>query len=161
MTTEKIKSIKELAKIIRGLKKNKKIITTNGIFDIMHIGHLRYLQKSKSMGDILVVGINSDSSTKNLKGEKRPINNENERAEILSGLSCIDYVTIFNEKTPEKFLAQIKPNIHVKGGDYSLNQIAEKRVVEENGGKVVLLPLVEGYSTTNLINKIIKIYKEQ
>ena len=156
---KKIINIKELKDIVEKLKKeSKKIVTTNGVFDILHIGHIRYLQEAKKLGDILIVAINSDSSTKKLKGPKRPLNNENDRAEALAALECVDYVTIFNEEDPIKILGQIKPNIHAKGGDYDISQIIEKDAVEKNNGKVVLISKVGGYSTTDFINRIIKVY---
>ena len=156
----KIKSINELKKVIDELKRqNRKIVTTNGVFDILHIGHIRYLKEAKKLGDILIVAINSDSSTKKIKGPKRPLNNENDRAEALAALECVDYVTIFNEENPIKILGVIKPDIHVKGSDYSINQVIEKDAVEKNNGKVVLIPKVEGYSTTDFISKIVDLYK--
>ena len=159
MTNEKIKTISELKHISEELRnQNKKIVTTNGVFDILHIGHIRYLQEAKKLGDILIVAVNSDFSTKRIKGPKRPLNNEKDRVEALAALECVDYVAIFNEENPIKILEQIKPNIHVKGGDYDINQIIEKDTVEENKGKVVLIPKVKDYSTSNLINKIIKAY---
>src|SRR3989344_3514302 len=137
---QKIKKINELKKIVAELRaKGKKIITTNGVFDILHIGHIRYLQEAKKLGDVLILAINSDSSTKKIKGPKRPLNNENDRAEALAALECVDYVTIFNEENQIKILQEIKPNIHVKGGDYDISQIIEKGVVEKNGGKVILI----------------------
>lgn len=158
--TQKIKTIKELKDISEKLRnQNKKVITTNGVFDILHIGHIRYLKEAKKLGDVLIVGINSDSSVKRIKGPERPLNNEKDRAEALAALKCVDFVTIFNEETPIKILEQIKPNIHVKGGDYNINQIIEKDIVEKNNGKIVLIPEVKGYSTTDLINKIIGAYK--
>lgn len=158
----KIKTINELEDISEKLRnQNKKIVTTNGVFDIIHIGHIRYLKEAKKLGDILIVAINSDPSTKKIKGPKRPLNNENDRAEALAALECVDYITIFNEENPIKVLKQIKPNIHVKGGDYNMNQIIEKATVEENKGKVKLIPEVEGYSTTDFINKIIEVYKDK
>tara|TARA_Y100000310_G_scaffold34634_1_gene32798 strand:- start:10 stop:513 length:504 start_codon:yes stop_codon:yes gene_type:complete len=159
MTNEKIKTISELKDISEELRnQNKKIVTTNGIFDILHIGHIRYLQEAKKLGDVLIVAVNSDFSTKRIKGPKRPLNNEKDRVEALAALECVDYVAIFNEENPIKILEQIKPNIHVKGGDYDMNQIIEKDAVEKNNGKVVLIPKVKDYSTSNLINKIIKAY---
>jgi len=149
-----------LKKTVENLKnQNKKIVTTNGVFDILHIGHMRYLQEAKKLGDILIAAVNSDSSTKKIKGPKRPLNNENDRAEALAALECVDYVIIFNEENPMKILGIIKPNIHVKGGDYDINRIIEKDIVEKNNGKVVLIPKVKGYSTTDFINRIIKVYE--
>ena len=159
MTNEKIKTISELKDISEELRnQNKIVITTNGVFDILHIGHIRYLQEAKKLGDVLIVAVNSDFSTKRIKGPKRPLNNEKDRVEALAALECVDYVAIFNEENPIKILEQIKPNIHVKGGDYDMNQIIEKDAVEKNNGKVVLIPKVKDYSTSNLINKIIKAY---
>jgi rfaE bifunctional protein nucleotidyltransferase chain/domain len=158
----KIKTINQLDAISKKLRnENKKVITTNGVFDILHIGHIRYLQESKKLGDILIVGINSDSSVKRIKGPKRPLNNENDRAETLAALECVDYVAIFTESDPIIFLQAIKPNIHVKGGDYDMSKIIEKDTVEGNNGKVKLIPEIGGYSTTNYINKIIDAYKDK
>ena len=157
----KIKTINELKDIAEKLKNhNKKIITTNGVFDIIHIGHIRYLQEAKKLGDVLIIGINSDTSVKRIKGQERPINNENDRAEALAALQCVDYVTVFTENDPIILLKAIKPNIHVKGGDYNMSQIIEKDTVEENGGVVKLIPEVGGYSTTNHINKVMELYKD-
>ncbi len=150
-------SLKRTVETLR--KKNKKIVTTNGVFDILHIGHIRYLKEAKKLGDILIVAINSDSSTKKLKGPKRPLNNEKDRAEALAALECVDYVSVFNEENPIKILEMIKPNIHAKGGDYNISQIIEKDCIEKNKGKIVLIPKVEGYSTTDFIKKIIDVYK--
>lgn len=159
--TQKIKTINELKNISEKIRnQNKKVITTNGVFDILHIGHIRYLQEAKKLGDVLIVGINSDSSVKRIKDPKRPLNNENDRAEAIAALECVDYVTIFNEDNPIIFLKAIKPNIHVKGGDYDMTKIIEKDTVEENKGEVKLIPEVGGYSTTNFINKIIDLYKD-
>ncbi|MDP3766365.1 MAG: D-glycero-beta-D-manno-heptose 1-phosphate adenylyltransferase [Nanoarchaeota archaeon] len=151
----KIKTIEEIKRISEELKnQNKKIVTTNGVFDILHVGHIRYLQKAKSMGDVLIVAVNSDESVKKIKGPKRPLNNQNDRAEVLAALRCINYITIFNEESPINTLEKIRPDIHVKGGDYGIGQIVEKKTVEKNGGKVVLVGIEKGYSTTSLIDKI-------
>jgi len=147
--------INELVKEIETLKQQgKKVVSTNGCFDILHVGHVRYLQKSASLGDILVVYLNSDRSVKALKGDSRPLNNENDRAEVLAGLGCVDYVVIFDEDTPVNFIAQVKPDIHTKGGDYDVNNLPEAKVVMENGGKLEFINFVEGKSTTNIINKM-------
>src|SRR3989338_1553071 len=157
---KKIKNISELKKIVAELKsRNKKIVTTNGVFDILHIGHIRYLKEAKKLGGILIAAINSDSSTKKLKGPKRHLNNENDRAEALAALECVDYVTVFNEENPIKILGIIKPNIHAKGCDYDISQIIEKAAVEKNNGKVVLIPKVRGYSTTDFIKKIVDLHR--
>ena len=162
MSKEKIKALEELKEIVKELKKqNKIIITTNGVFDILHLGHIKYLQEAKKLGDVLIVAINSDDSVKQIKGPERPINSEQSRAEVLATLSFVDYIIIFNETDPVKILSEIKPTIHVKGGDYNIDEIIEKDIVEKNNGKIVLIPEIKGYSTTDLINKIIKNYKKQ
>ncbi|MFH0702391.1 MAG: D-glycero-beta-D-manno-heptose 1-phosphate adenylyltransferase [bacterium] len=141
-----------LLEIINKLKKEKKIIvTTNGCFDIIHIGHIRYLREAKALGDILIVGLNTDRSVKNLKGPTRPINQEKNRAEVLASIISVDYTVLFDEDTPVELLSKIKPNIHVKGGDYNLKNLPEAETVQKTGGKVVFIPLIEGESTTNII----------
>lgn len=132
----------------------KKVVFTNGCFDILHVGHLRYLEEAKMFGDILVIGVNSDASVKRLKGDKRPIVPEDERAEMLLGLKCVDYVVIFEEDTPVELLGDIKPDIHVKGGDYTKDRLPEAEIVEKNGGKVEIVSLIKGKSTTNIVKKI-------
>lgn len=134
--------------------RNKKIVFTNGCFDILHIGHIRYLQAASRLGDILIVGVNSDSSIKRLKGSERPINSEEDRVEMLSTLGFVDYVTIFNDDTPLNLIKKIQPDILVKGGDYIDEHIVGAKEVEDRGGKTVLLPYVEGRSTTNIIERI-------
>lgn len=152
---DKIKNISQLKKIVNDLKKqNKKIVFTNGCFDILHIGHVRYLQSAKKLGDILVVGLNSDKSVKKLKGEKRPVFPQDVRAEILSSLWFVDYVIIFDEDTPEKLILELKPDIQAKGGDYKIEDIPERKTVESYGGRVVILPFEKGYSTTEIIKKL-------
>ena len=143
------------AKLIEELKlQGKKVVFTNGCFDILHVGHLRYLNEAKKQGDILIVGVNSDSSVRQLKGEDRPINNEIDRAEMLSGLKAVDFTVIFEELTPIETLEKLKPSIHVKGGDYDKNKLPETATVEKNGGEVRILSFVEGKSTTNIVKKI-------
>lgn len=142
---------------LRSKNKDLVIVATNGCFDILHIGHIRSLQKAKSLGDILVVGINNDSSVRKLKGEERPINKENERAEVLAALSCVDYVSIFQELTAENFLEQFKPNIYVKGDEYNINNLPEAPVVKKYGGKIIKIPMISGISTTETIRKLKKI----
>lgn len=147
---------KELAiEILETAKKDgKKVVFTNGCFDILHRGHVTYLNEAKRQGDILVVGVNSDASVKKLKGESRPINSEYDRAFVLDGLKAVDYTVIFGEDTPEDLIACLKPSVHVKGGDYKKEDLPETKIVESYGGKVVILNFVEGKSTTNIINKI-------
>ncbi|MBI2101425.1 D-glycero-beta-D-manno-heptose 1-phosphate adenylyltransferase [Candidatus Woesearchaeota archaeon] len=157
MTKNKIKTISQLAHISLKLKRqNKKIVTTNGVFDILHLGHVKCLEAAKRLGDVLIVGVNTDASVKKIKGDKRPVNGEKSRIGVLAGLESVDYVFLFGEKDPRKWLGKIKPNVHAKAGDYKLNEIIEKDVVEKNGGKVALIPVLKGHSTTSLINKILK-----
>ena len=148
-----IEHLQHKIEFLRSKKPDSKIVATNGCFDILHIGHVRSLQKAKSLGDILLVGLNSDSSVKKLKGNNRPINNEKDRAEILAALSCIDFVSIFNEDTAEKFLEIVKPNIYVKGGEYSVDILPEAKIVKKYGGQIVLVPMLPGLSTTKIIEK--------
>jgi len=141
--------------LIEKLKsQNKKVVFTNGCFDILHVGHLRYLTEAKKQGDVLIVGVNSDDSVKRLKGDTRPINGENDRAEMLCGLKPVDYTVIFKEDTPERLIEELQPSIHVKGGDYTKDQLPETKIVESYGGEVRILSFVEGKSTTNILNKI-------
>lgn len=139
-------------------KVNKKIVFTNGCFDILHVGHVRYLKEAKKLGDILVVGLNSDSSVNKIKGEKRPIVNEKERAEILLSLEAVDYVVIFEEETPFKLIKKINPDILVKGGDWKEEDIVGSDIVRKKGGTVKSISYIEGKSTTNIIEKITKRY---
>ena len=145
----------EIINIVReGQKNGKTYVTTNGCFDILHVGHVRYLQKTKTFADNLIIMLNSDISVKALKGDNRPINNELDRAEILSSLSCVDYVVLFNEKSPAKLLEDIKPDIYTKGADYTLETLPEREIVLKNNIKVEFIDFVEGKSTTNVIKKI-------
>ena len=145
---------KNIGNVVTTLKaEGKKIVFTNGCFDILHVGHVRYLKEAKALGDILILGLNSDCSVKSLKGSNRPINNESDRAEVLSALKAIDYVVIFDEKTAENIVGEIKPDIYAKGGDYSIDTLPEAKIVAEHGGKTVLLQLVDGKSSTNIINR--------
>ena len=141
---------------LRSKNKNLVVVATNGCFDILHIGHIRSLQKAKTLGDILIVGVNNDSSVKRLKGDNRPINNESERTEILAALACIDFITIFSEETAVNFLEQIKPDIYVKGEEYNLDNLPEALLVKKYGGKTVQLPMIPGISTTKVIERLKK-----
>lgn len=159
---EKIKEREVLCKIVDGLRREgKRIVFTNGCFDLLHVGHVRYLEQSKALGDVLVVGINSDPSVRQLKGSLRPIMPVDERAEILSGLGCVDYVTIFEEPTPLELIKRINPNILVKGSDWTREEVVGREVVEAQGGKVILLPLVEGSSTSRIIETILKRHEKK
>jgi len=152
---EKLVEKNKIQAVLAELKKqNKKIVMTNGCFDILHAGHVRYLKESKKFGDILVVGLNSDSSVKALKGPSRPINGELDRAEVLSGLESVDYVVLFDEISPAKLLEEIKPDIYTKGADYTVDTLPEAKTVLAYGGKIEFIKLVEGRSTTKIIDKI-------
>ncbi len=143
-----------LFKVIEELKKNQnKIVFTNGCFDILHRGHIEYLAKGKELGDILIVAVNSDESVRKLKGNNRPINKLEDRMFLLASLSFVDYVTSFAETTPIEIIKIIKPHIHIKGGDYSIQKLPEREIVEFYGGKVYIIPLIEGYSTTKILSK--------
>ena len=145
----------EIVNIVReGQKGGKTYAATNGCFDILHVGHVRYLQKTKNLADFSIVMLNSDKSVKLIKGETRPINNQNDRAEILTALCCVDYVVLFEEKSPAELLEKIKPDIYTKGADYTLETLPEREIVERNGIKVEFIEFVQGKSTTNIINKI-------
>lgn len=132
----------------------KRVVFTNGCFDILHVGHIRYLQEAAKLGDVLIVGLNSDASVKRLKGPERPVNGEKDRAELLCALGFVDHVVIFEEDTPYALIEKLQPDVLVKGGDYRPEEVVGKDLVEANGGRLVLLPFVEGHSTTNIIEKL-------
>jgi D-beta-D-heptose 7-phosphate kinase/D-beta-D-heptose 1-phosphate adenosyltransferase len=156
----KIKTVQELRPLLDILRATgKKIVFTNGCFDIIHTGHTRYLAIARSFGDLLVVAVNSDASVRIIKGDKRPINAEAERAETLAALESVDFVTIFDEPDPHKVISALQPDVLVKGGDWSIEKIIGRDVVEARGGRVVNVPYVEGASTTGIIEKILKNYK--
>jgi D-beta-D-heptose 7-phosphate kinase/D-beta-D-heptose 1-phosphate adenosyltransferase len=158
---QKIKKREELLRIAKDLRaKGKRIVFTNGCFDLLHIGHVRYLEEAKALGDVLVVGVNSDASVRKLKGPKRPILPEGERTEILSGLGCIDYITLFDEIDPLKLITSLRPNVLVKGGDWTKEQIVGREVVEKSGGEAVIIPFIQGASTSNLIETILERYEK-
>lgn len=145
----------DLQPLLKKLRaEGKTIVTTNGCFDILHVGHVRYLEETKKFGDILIVALNSDASVRRLKGEGRPINNEMDRAEVLNGLKSVDYVVLFDEDSPADLLAQIKPDVHTKGADYTVETLPEAKIILENGGRLEFIKFVEGKSTTNTIKKI-------
>ena len=135
---------------------DKKVVFTNGCFDILHAGHIDLLQKAKELGDILVVGLNSDESIKRIKGDKRPINKLDYRIKMLSSIQCVDYIIVFDEETPLDLIEAIKPDVLVKGGDYQIDDIVGAEIVRSNGGQVLTIPFVYNISTTDIINKIIK-----
>ncbi len=132
----------------------KRLVFTNGVFDLLHVGHVRYLAQARALGDVLVVAINSDGTVRELKGPNRPVFNQAERAEILAALRVVDYVVVFDDVSPRGLIAELLPDVLVKGGDYNLDQIHGREEVEAAGGRVISLPFVEGSSTTELINKM-------
>lgn len=152
--TIKRENIRQVVKKIQDA--GKTVVTTNGCFDILHVGHVRYLQKTKTYADYSVVLLNSDKSVKLIKGEGRPINNESDRAEILCALDCVDYVVLFDESSPRDLLDEIKPDVHTKGADYSVETLPEADVILRNGGKIEFITFVEGKSTTNTIEAMKK-----
>ncbi|MBM7623009.1 D-glycero-beta-D-manno-heptose 1-phosphate adenylyltransferase [Sporohalobacter salinus] len=154
---EKVTGLSDLKEILHD-KEDEEIVFTNGCFDILHVGHVRYLQEAKAKGDLLVVGINSDESVRQLKGKKRPIVPEMERAEMLAALEMIDYVIIFTELTAKNIISELKPDIYVKGGDYKVNELPEAEVVAEYEGRIELVKEVRGASTTNIVAEISKRY---
>lgn len=148
---------KSLLEKISTVRKNKKIVFTNGCFDLLHIGHVKYLKEAKSKGDFLIVGINADASVKRLKGPTRPIQNETDRSEILAALESVDATVIFTEDTPENLIKALRPDVLVKGGDWKINQIVGGEFVHSYGGQVLSLMFIDGKSTTSIVSKIEKI----
>lgn len=154
----KIKSANSLAKILaKARAEGKKIVFTNGCFDILHVGHVDYLSKARKLGAALVVGLNSDDSVRRLKGPGRPVNNEKDRAKVLAGLSFVDFITIFDEDTPKRLIEKLSPDVLVKGGDWKKEDIVGADFVRSRGGRIVTIPFVKGYSTTSVINKMLRI----
>jgi D-beta-D-heptose 7-phosphate kinase/D-beta-D-heptose 1-phosphate adenosyltransferase len=152
----KIKRRSVLKTIIEGLKADgKTVVFTNGCFDLLHVGHIRYLEAARDLGDYLVIGVNTDESVKRLKGDERPLVQEFERAEVLAALESVDYVTIFHEDTPVELISFLQPHIHVKGGDYRADDLPEAEAVQSYGGRIVIMPLTEGRSTTKLVERIL------
>ena len=144
-----------LVEVVKNLRdRGKRVVFTNGCFDLIHLGHVRYLGEAKKHGDILVVGLNSDGSVRRLKGKGRPFVPERDRAELLAALEAVDYVTIFGEETPATLIEALEPDLIVKGADYTLEEVVGRETVERSGGCVVIVPLVEDRSTTKLIEKI-------
>jgi 3-deoxy-D-manno-octulosonate 8-phosphate phosphatase (KDO 8-P phosphatase) len=157
---EKVKGWDELKGILdRAKAEGKKVVFTNGCFDLIHVGHTRYLEEAKGYGDILVVAVNSDSSVRALKGDRRPIISEDERAEVVAALGCVDYVTIFSEPDPLSLITYLKPHLLVKGGDWAEESIIGKDVVEAEGGRVIRIPVIEGAATTNIVQRVLDRYK--
>jgi D-glycero-beta-D-manno-heptose 1-phosphate adenylyltransferase len=162
MTSDKIVRLKELAQRANKLHAaGKKIVATNGCFDLLHVGHVRYLNAARALGDALIVGINGDQSVRELKGPGRPVNGENDRAEIVAALRCVDLVTIFPEMRATRFLELAAPDIYVKGGDYNQETLnaEERRVLQKIGAKIDIVPFEPGYSTSDLLARLSKIKK--
>jgi D-beta-D-heptose 7-phosphate kinase/D-beta-D-heptose 1-phosphate adenosyltransferase len=156
----KIKSCGELATLLRGLRAGGKVVVfTNGCFDLLHAGHVRYLAAARQEGDLLVVGLNSDRSVRDIKGDTRPILPEPERAEVLAGLAAVDYVVLFDEADPLRLITALAPDVLVKGGDWPEEAIIGAQVVRDRGGRVVRIPVVEGTSTSAIIARILERYR--
>jgi rfaE bifunctional protein nucleotidyltransferase chain/domain len=156
---DKIITRRRLQAMVKKLRaKGSSIVFTNGCFDLLHIGHIRYLEKAKSLGDVLIVALNSDRSVRRIKGPQRPIISERERAEVIAALECVDYVTLFHEPDPKNIIADLLPDILVKGGDWSKDKIIGRDIVQAKGGKVVTIPMVPQASSTKIIDSIIKKY---
>ena len=150
------KELKREADRLRG--GGKKIAFTNGCFDILHVGHVRYLQEARRTGDILILGLNSDASVRAIKGDRRPLVPQQERAEVVAALATVDYVTVFDETTPLKLIEHLRPDCIVKGGDWQEEEVVGRDAVRSWGGKVVIVPMIEGASTTGILEKIGRIY---
>ncbi len=157
----KIKGRDSLQTILQELQdQGRKVVFTNGCFDLLHVGHIKYLQAARQLGDLLVLGLNTDASIRRLKGQKRPLIDQTERSHILAALSCVDFVTVFDEDTPLELIRTLRPDILVKGGDYDLDGVVGRELVESYGGRVELIQFVDGRSTTNIINKILTSYSK-
>lgn len=157
----KLKSLAELKQIRDQLRKaGKKVVFTNGVFDLLHRGHVEYLEQARALGDVLLVGINSDASVKLVKGDWRPLVNQEDRAMVLAGLSAVDYICYFDEETPQTIISTLLPDVLVKGGDYTLDKIVGRDVVEAHGGQVVTIALTPGISTSELLKRMARLIKE-
>ncbi len=153
-----VTSLDQLVEILEAIRGKKKIVFTNGCFDIIHAGHCHYLARARSLGDLLVVGLNSDSSVRRIKGPKRPVIPQEQRALVLDSLRPVDYVVIFEEDTPQRLIEAIRPDILVKGGDWELDKIVGREFVESYGGKVVTIPFEHDLSTSKIIERILSLY---
>lgn len=151
--------IEQLCEVLH--RAGQKIVFTNGCFDILHAGHVRYLEKARSFGDCLVLGLNTDASVRGNKGASRPINGELDRAEVVGALKAVDYVVLFGEKTAETIIAKVRPDVYVKGGDYTLETLPEAKIVQSYGGRVEFVQMVTGRSTTNVIKKIEQLQEQE
>jgi D-beta-D-heptose 7-phosphate kinase/D-beta-D-heptose 1-phosphate adenosyltransferase len=156
----KILELRDVIKVVRDLRRSKKkVVFTNGCFDILHVGHVRYLASARSQGDVLVVGLNSDESVRSIKPKNRPIVNQHQRAEVLAGLECVDYITVFDEPDPLKIIKALKPDVLVKGADWIEEKIIGADIVKANGGKVVRVSVVPEVSTSQIIQRIVRLYQ--
>ena len=152
---DKIRPRGWLASAVTTLKREgKQVVFTNGCFDLLHVGHVRLLEQARQLGDVLVVGINSDRSVRRLKGPSRPLVKERDRAQVLARLASVDYVTVFDEATPHALIAALKPNVLVKSADWAMREVVGRDVLKRSGGRVVRIPLVKGYSTTGLVERL-------
>ena len=159
--SQKIKTLEELAPLLRQFHQSgQAVVFTNGCFDLLHVGHVRYLAAARREGDLLVVGVNSDRSVKAIKGDRRPIVPEAERAEVLAGLVCVDFVTVFEEADPLRVIQALQPDVLVKGGDWAEAEIIGADAVKRKGGRVMRIPLVEGAGTSALIARILDRYRQ-
>ena len=149
-------ALKEQVERVRG--EGKKIAFTNGCFDILHVGHVQYLREARKTGDLLILGLNSDASVRAIKGEKRPLVPQGERAEVVASLEAVDYVTLFDDPTPLRLIEYLRPDVLVKGGDWKEEAVVGGDAVRSWGGKVVIVPLTEGASTTNIVEKVLRVY---
>ena len=153
---QKIKSLEEIVRLRAELReRGKRLVFTNGCFDILHVGHVRYLNRARALGDRLVVALNSDRSVGRIKGKSRPIVPEMERAEVLAALGCVDYIFFFDDATPQRIIDAIVPDVLVKGSDWELSRVIGRETVENAGGKVLTVPMIEGFSTTGIIRKVL------
>jgi D-glycero-beta-D-manno-heptose 1-phosphate adenylyltransferase len=162
MSAQKIRTLHEIIRLRPRLRESgKKLVFTNGCFDILHVGHVRYLNYARSLGDLLIVAVNSDRSVREIKGDSRPIVTEQERAEVLAALACVDFVSIFDDPTPKQVIDAIVPDVLVKGADWDIAEIVGRDTVEKAGGIVRNVPLVEGSSTTDIIRKVLERFGER
>jgi rfaE bifunctional protein nucleotidyltransferase chain/domain len=160
--TSKIVSLKEMRVLREQLaSQGKEMVFTNGCFDLLHVGHVRYLKEARQQGDLLIVGLNDDESTRRIKGPGRPLMVQDDRVEILAALECVDYVVIFSERTAERLVETLRPDIYVKGGNYKIEELPEAKVVASYGGQVYLTSVTPGRSTTNLISAILAHYGKE
>lgn len=146
--------LEQLVARLQSLRLGQRLVLTNGCFDLLHVGHVRYLQAARACGDQLIVGVNSDQSVRALKGSGRPLNQEQARVEVLAALACVDWVTLFDETTADNLIAQVQPNLYVKAGDYCLESLPEKETIQRLGIEVAFMPFIHGYSTTQLMERM-------